>query len=135
MSFNISTPFGGFGHQTDKQSYNRPGSIEDPRQSLQQLLMGLSRLGQGLTERGPVQLRSSYIQAPPSPISIPGVPFQIGGGLATDPALHDPSLLQSQGNPFKYDPFGGAPAGPTGPAMNLNQPAQPVGRRKPNGAA
>lgn len=136
MAFSVSTPWGGVSHQHDHQkSFEQAGSISDPRQSLQQLLMALDRLGQGITERGPSRLRSSFVQKGPEPVSVPGLPFQIGGGLGTDPALMDPSLLVGSGREgpgaFKYDPFGGAPSSPMGPAMSLNAPSQ-VNRRKPS---
>lgn len=88
------------------ESYSGTG-ITDPVEALKTALTSTARLGQGMTERSPVKLRSSYVQAPPAPVTIPGLPFQIGGGMGRDPALSDPSLLQSQdrGNPFKYDPF------------------------------
>lgn len=90
-----------------RESFTQPGSITDPRQSLYSALQGVYRLGQGLSERKPVTLRSSYIQPSPEPITIPGLPFQIGGGLAHDPALAHPELLTSQGTSdvTKYDPF------------------------------
>jgi hypothetical protein len=156
MGFNLSlpTPWGSIGIGKSSgpqkvQSFRNPGSIEDPVQSLQQTLMALDRLAQGISERGPSHLRSLSPQGGPvgsKPISIPGIPFQIGGGLGTDPSLQTEQL--QMGNPFKYDPIGGAPSTPRGPAMNLSdQGAGPnlppmgdimnslsgVKRRTPNG--
>lgn len=89
-----------------RESFRDPGQMTDPKQALQQSLNGIYRLGQGVSEMGPVKLRSSYVQGPPSPVTIPGLPFQIGGGMGRDPALDNPALLEAGGgNPFKYDPF------------------------------
>lgn len=96
--------FGGGG--PERQSFRDPGQMTDPKQALQQSLNGIYRLGQGVSEMGPVKLRSSYVQGPPAPVTIPGLPFQIGGGMGRDPALDNPALLEAGGgNPFKYDPF------------------------------
>lgn len=43
---------------------------------------------------------SAYVQAGPAPVSVPGLPFQIGGGFGMDPALRDPSLLTRPGIDF-----------------------------------
>lgn len=128
MGFSISTPFGGMSHQKDPKSFRNPGSIEDPIQSLQNLMISLSRLGQGLSEKGPSRLHSLTPQGGPSkPVSIPGLAMQIGGGLGTDPTVQTQQL--AQGNPFKYAPFEAA-SGPTGPPMD--QMMNPVQRRKPS---
>lgn len=145
MGTSISTPWGGFSHQADHQkSFREPGTISDPKQSLQQLLMALDRLGQGISERGPSRLRSLSPQGGPvgaKPVQLAGIPFQIGGGLGTDPALQSEQL--AMGNPFKYGPMGGAPARPKGGVMDVGdqgaptemQPGfpNPVQRRKVNG--
>ena len=98
---------GGGEEQQQMQSFRNPGSNADPVQSLEQALEGILRTGQGLQGRGPVKLRSSYVQAPPAPISLKGIPFQIGGGLGRDPALDDPSLLEGNRNAsvMGMDPF------------------------------
>ena len=98
---------GGGGGTQERESFTEPGAITDPKQSLYQALQGLYRTGQGLTERKPVKMRSSYVAPPPVAVNIPGIPFQIGGGLGRDPALDNPDLLTAQGNNdiFKYDPF------------------------------
>lgn len=96
--------FGGGGAQPT--SFRDPGHMTDPKQAMQETLNGIYRLGQGVTEMAPAKLRSSYVQAGPAPVTIPGLPFQIGGGLGRDPALDNPALLEASGsNPFKYDPF------------------------------
>lgn len=92
----------------ERKSFRDPGSHIDPIQGRQEAREALLRLGQGLTEKPGVRLRSSYVQRGPSPVQIQGVPFQIGGGLGTDPALADPSLLQGrsvQEMGIKDDPF------------------------------
>lgn len=74
------------------------GALVDPIQSLYNFLNATDRLGQFLNTRlsNGYNLRSSVVQPGPKPVSIPGLPFQIGGGFGTDPALLDPSLLMSQ---------------------------------------
>lgn len=126
---------GGDDGQQKRKSFGGTG-LTDPRNSLYQALAAINRLGQGLAERRPTRLRSSYVQKGPEPVSIPGLPFQIGGGLGTDPALADPSLLdvdRSAGQ--KYDPFQSVAQGqfnPT-PSSPFNaQTATPTRRRDPN---
>lgn len=107
------------------QSFDNPGAITDPTQSLNYLLQAIQRLGQGMSERGPTRLRSSVVQGSPAPVNIPGLGFQIGGGMGADPALKDPSLLESDPGRNalnKYDPFQGGP----NPEINT-----PVKRRNP----
>lgn len=106
LLFGALSLFGG-PQQQQRESFTQPGAITDPKQALYQALQSVYRTGQGLSERKPVSLRSSYVQAPPVPVNIPGIPFQIGGGLGRDPALGDPSLLTGQGtaDATKYDPF------------------------------
>ena len=89
------------------QSFVQPGANTDPRQALNQALEAVLRVGQGMQGRGPVQLRSSVVQPGPAPVQLKGLPFQIGGGLGRDPALADPSLLQSNRNASitAMDPF------------------------------
>lgn len=89
------------------------GTSADPVKILTALLGEIQGLGTALKSRGPVQLRSSVVPPPPSPVSIPGIPFQIGGGLGTDPALKDQTLLQ-------------------GRQLQLPQPQQPNTANKPN---
>jgi hypothetical protein len=91
-----------------RQSFRNPGSNIDPVQSREQAMEALLRMGQGLSEKKGPRLRSSYVQPGPAPVQIKGLPFQIGGGLATDPAMMDPSLLQGrspQENGVTEDPF------------------------------
>lgn len=94
LLFGALSLFGG-PQQQQRESFTQPGAITDPKQALYQALQSVYRTGQGLSERKPVSLRSSYVQAPPVPVNIPGIPFQIGGGLGRDPALGDPSDRKS----------------------------------------
>lgn len=100
------------GGGNQRGSYTQANSITDPRQALYQALKGSNVLGEALAKRGPVQLRSAYVPPPPVAVDIPGVPFQIGGGLGRDPALNDPSLLEFNRNRPVNDAmaayFGGA---------------------------
>jgi hypothetical protein len=91
----------------ERQSFAGQGSA-DPIKALQSLLDGTNSMGRALQSRGPTRLRSSAVQKGPEPVQIPGLPFQIGGGLGVDPALADPSLLE-QAMPDVGDPFGEAP--------------------------
>jgi hypothetical protein len=95
-----------------RKSFSQANSITDPRQALYQALKGTNVLGEALAKRGPVKLRSSYAPPPPVAVNVPGVPFQIGGGLGRDPALGDPSLLEYDRNKPVNDAmasfFGGA---------------------------
>jgi hypothetical protein len=96
------------------QSYSGSGHA-DPRASLNNVLSLANNLFSDVQNRGPRHLRSSYVPAPPGPVQIPGLPFQIGGGLGTDPAIQDPTLLSTE---------------------SLNIPAQPANqprRRKATG--
>lgn len=76
--------------------------LVDPIQSLFNALNASNNMSMGLNNRlqQGYPLRSSFVQQGVSPVRIPGLNFQIGGGLATDPALKDPSLLS---NPFEGD--------------------------------
>jgi hypothetical protein len=65
------------------------------------------------------QLKNAIMQDGPAPVSIQGIPFQIGGGLGRDPALSNPDVLK--GNPTPPDPYGSTP------------PQTAVRRRLPNG--
>lgn len=88
---------GGDDSGQERQSFS--GTTADPVQRLTAALDAIKSMGTGLSSRGPTRLRSSYAQAPPAPVQIPGLPFQIGGGLGVDPALKDPSLLESPALP------------------------------------
>ena len=98
---------GDSGGGNQRQSFSEPGANTDPRQALNQAIEAILRTGQGLSERKPVSLRSSYVPRPAAPISLPGLSFQIGGGLGHDPALDDPTLLglDRGTSGSTYDPF------------------------------
>lgn len=113
--------FGGDEGQERRSFAGKSGA--DPIEALRQALAATNSLGQGLQSRGPTRLRSSYVQKGPAPVQIPGLPFQIGGGLGVDPALADPSLLESAAMP---DLGGNNPFGPR-TAEPRTQPRQ----RKP----
>lgn len=86
--------FGGDEGGQERQSFK--GGATDPRRNLEQLLRDYARVKQGVMNQGPPRLRNTYTAAP-KPISIPGLPFQIGGGLGRDPAIDRPELLEGQG--------------------------------------
>lgn len=119
--------FGGGPSQQKRQSYSQPGSIGDPKEALYHALSATYRLGQGLGERGPTHLRG-VVPKGPEPVQIPGLPFQIGGGLGHDPALDDPSILDTRdpAEYMKYDPFQSI-------AQGQQQTPGETKRRNPNG--
>lgn len=90
---------GGDGNQ--RQSFEGKGAA-DPVAALQSSLASINAVGQG------IQNSKFKLRPPPSyspkPVTIPGLGFQIGGGLATDPALADPTLDQENG--LTTTPFG-----------------------------
>lgn len=126
---------GMFGGDDGPQKLNSfRGTAADPVKSLEEVLNAARKLGLGIQERSPRRAGSSFVQQGPGPVQIPGLPFQIGGGLGTDPALADPSLLQSDPREvFKYSPFthaeGEVPRGKAQPRTEANAPKL----RSPNG--
>lgn len=111
------------GEEVDDPKLSLRGTSADPVMRMTEALDAIKNMTSGLQERGPIKLRSSYVPEPPSPVSIPGIPFQIGGGLGRDPALKDPSLLEGQAAAFP-DLFGGP-----GSALPRDMNPNP---RKPN---
>lgn len=125
--------FGGDGQQ-EMGSFRGAGvpGIVDPIQSLYQAIKASHLMGEGLSKRPHAQLRSSVIQPGPEPVQIPGLGFQIGGGLGRDPALDNPALLMSDRNQGLNDImgsfFGGADKPPT---SNRTAQPKPLQRRNP----
>lgn len=106
---------GGDGYQ-ERKTFTNAG-IADPKRALTDALGAVRSFGAGLEARGPARLRS-FVPPPAAPINVPGVGFQIGGGLGTDPALFDASILQGrQAN------------GPSTPFQSLHQATTPLGGR------
>jgi hypothetical protein len=107
------------------------GPLTTPENSLSHALMAIQRLGQGMSGdfNKPINLGQATVQDI-RPVTVPGLPFQIGGGFGTDPALKDPSILQYKSNAMAYDPFQSNPA-----ALGGGQPGQakprPVQRKAP----
>lgn len=89
------------GGPSDNLKSNDKTSI-DPVTRMTEALDALKQSSANIASRGPTQLRSSFVPAPPAAINVPGVPFQIGGGLGRDPALDNPALLEGAApqNPF-----------------------------------
>jgi hypothetical protein len=106
-------------------SYGGSGDqLTNPINALHRAMSATYRAGQGLAERPPVQLRA-VAPPPPAPISIPGLPFQIGGALGRDPAIADPSLLNVDTSWMnKYNPFQNV-----GPQDDQNAFAPPQGKK------
>jgi hypothetical protein len=111
---------GGDGTEDNLTSF--AGTSADPTRRMTEALDAIKNMTSQVQSRGPSQLRSNL---GPSPISVdvPGVPFQIGGGLGMDPAIRP-----EPGAPTSFpDLFGGqggvTPAG-YGQDMNKKK-AQP----------
>jgi len=102
----ILSQLGGDGdNQLSDERFNRLHPFTDPRASDESRLFthplnivedtnkNLQRLGFQVANRDPASLPTSFVQPGSGPINIPGIPFQIGGGLGTDPAFLDRDLL------------------------------------------
>jgi hypothetical protein len=85
--------FGGDESEDPRSSFKGAGAA-DPITALNKALSMIDQLGASLQKRQGMNMTSSQLAPPPAPVSIPGIPFQIGGGLGTDPALRDATLLQ-----------------------------------------
>lgn len=87
-----------FGNQGSGPQQREPftGSV-DPQLLLKQVMDTANRLGSQISSQGPTRLKS-HIPPPPSPISIPGLPFQIGGGMGMDPAQRNAPTDQAGSN-------------------------------------
>lgn len=94
----LGNMFGGGPDQQQRKSFEGTGPT-DPRNVAFNLLAQLYPMLTATQNRAREgsHLRSAYVPPPPKPVSVPGLPFQIGGGLGTDPALMDPSVLHSPG--------------------------------------
>jgi hypothetical protein len=107
LGLGIMSLFGGDDDPFQKRQSYRGHGMADPVDSLNATLAAIQKMAQNVSERAPGRMSSSFVQSGPAPVSIPGIPFQIGGGLGIDPALRDPSLLQAMapmGNPFSGGP-------------------------------
>jgi hypothetical protein len=93
--------FGGSGDPFQKRT-GFTGAA-DPVAAVTSYLDAVKSLGSTLARRQP-QALGPVEHGTPHPVSIPGVPFQIGGGLGTDPSLK--ARLEPQG--LAVDPFGGS---------------------------
>ncbi len=129
--------FGGGGEPQEKKSYS---GMASPQRTLEDALRMTLGAGRGLESRGPVQLRS-VVPKGPEPIRIPGLNFQIGGGLGMDPALTDPSVLTGRGPGIEgvFGPMAGAYGAPGGQAQPGQRGSKAPGTpskaqpRKPSG--
>ena len=88
--------FGGGGGDQQRQSFEL--SNLDPRDMLAASMQQISKLGSALDKKigGGVRLRSAYAQ-PLQGLSGGGLPFNVGGGFAQDPAYQDRSMLNLPG--------------------------------------
>lgn len=108
---------GGGDEQQKRKTFNRSGGV-DPVKMLQQQLDAIKRLSSAVASRPGVQLRSAVVQGKPNPVNIPGLPFQIGGGLGVDPAIKNPELLKGVGLGMEGDLFGS----PAGSSQSMDNP-------------
>lgn len=76
-----------------------PNGFDDPQARLDSQFDAIKKLTDGVTKKmaGGYDLSPSAIPQTAKPISIPNVPFQIGGGMGMDPAIRDPKLMQRPG--------------------------------------
>lgn len=94
-----------FGHSDAPLKSFKGSGITDPKIALSEA-MGAAQSQLAATKaRQPVQLRSN-VAPPPKPIQIPGLSFQIGGGLADLP-FQQPIFPQSTPTPSTQAEFKG----------------------------
>ena len=123
--------FGGlFGGDQERTSFNMPGSeLVTPVARLKQLLKEIEDYSvQAKTYADtPVRLRSSFVQQPPV-FTGGGLPMPIGL-TGVDPALHDPSLLES--TPFSFIKPPGEPTDTNSDPTSPNVPGDDYDENNP----
>lgn len=115
------------GDENDDNRQSFAGTGADPVRTLTELFEAIRRLSGSLADMPPPSMSSSFVPRGPEPISVPGVPFQIGGGMGVDPALGNPGMLTGP-NPIP-SPFGNR--GQAVPRGGVTP--QPGARRRPAG--
>ena len=113
-----SSLFGGLFGGSDVQEKQSFRGSAAPQKTLEGFLQALGGLGSRVEQQKPVQLRTT-VQRGPEPVRIPGLNFQIGGGLGMDPALDDPMMGMGGG--------GGLGSVFSNMANGLGQPGQRIG--------
>ena len=103
-----SSLLGGLFGGPEQQERKPYGGAAGAQRSLEGLFQAISSMGSTLENRGPARLRAMVPQ-PPKPVSVPGLGFQIGGGLGMDPAQGNPSYLA--GRDTQPSAFAGLQAG------------------------
>lgn len=93
------------GDDSGQERKSFEGTGADPTEVLPESLNAIRKMASAIQSKEPTKLRNSVVNSTPSPVSIEGLPFQIGGGLATDPALRDESLITSR-NSFSPELMG-----------------------------
>jgi hypothetical protein len=95
--------FGGDDEGQKRQSYAGHG-LSDPTASLNATLAAIQNLAKGWSSQPMQAPRPAISGRGMEPISVPGIPFQIGGGMGFDPSwlisLMQPQ--QGQTNPFDF---------------------------------
>lgn len=87
------------------------GTSADPVMRMTEALDAIKALSNHITSRGPARLKAPNFE-PPAPVDIPGLGFQIGGGLGRDPSLFGQiELPQSQFPDLFGGPGGAQPRG------------------------
>lgn len=80
------------------------GTGADPVKTLTSALEAIKGLGNHVSQTGPRQVKAPNLQRA-EPMTIPGVPFQIGGGLGRDPAIRATDQPATPSQPQPYDLF------------------------------
>jgi hypothetical protein len=85
------------------------GTTADPVQRMTEALDAVKAMTSNVQQRGATRQRRPDFN-PPAPIAvdIPGIPFQIGGGLGRDPAIAEALKREGQSPTQLPDLFGGA---------------------------
>jgi hypothetical protein len=97
------------GEEVDDPQLSLRGTTADPVVRMTEALDAIKNLTSGIQSKGPSRLRSPLQTTQPlAPVSIPGIPFQIGGGLGRDPALPDPMM---EADPISFPDIFGGPGG------------------------
>lgn len=104
--------------QNFQERHSFAGTSADPVQTLTTALSAIRNMGDVIATTNAPKFRSSVVPEGPAPVTIPGIPFQIGGGMGRDPALKDPTLLEGS---LPSNPFSGS---------GMAKPGSPSPRRR-----
>lgn len=85
----------------ERKSFTGTGA--DPVKNLSGVLDAIKKLGSQVSSRGPTKLRPIDVGTT-RPVTIDGLPFQIGGGFGRDPAINT-ATLEEPTRPQPFDIF------------------------------